>query len=159
MRRLNIWSLVLFLLSIEMTGLSQTKTANIDTSLNKKSAKDSLLINSLKIEKLSDIFLAPLLYDFNPETPIDIRRQSLKLYLLNKNYERHIEELKYGRFYHLQGRTAEYLFLVQQKDDLYKGLKSLHKEDSPELKFIRKYLGVSKDIAALILMIINLYRY
>lgn len=149
MKTLFFLLLVLFLISTEIPLFSQTYAEDIDSTINR----------NYKIEKLSDIYLAPLIYDYNPEIPLKMEERSLNFYLLNKNFEDHLEGLNYRGIPHLHAKPLEYLFLVQQIDYLHQRLMEMHKFESSQLKFAIENLGYSKDLASMLILFIHLSNY
>ena len=149
MRRLLFTILVLFIFSPEVSIFPHTKPNNIHGPF----------FRNIKIEKLSDIFLSPILYDYNAEVPFKMDGNSFSLYLLNKNFEDHIEGIKYNTIQHLYTKPSKYLFLIQQIDYLNERMQEKHQNESTKLESVIQDLEYSKDLASLLILFIHFSKY
>jgi hypothetical protein len=149
---------LLFLLLIQNSILPQIKPGKSDTSGKKNSITDSTINKNLGPGFLDKQPFEPSIKNVKPVFPPRILQQSLE-YSLMKNMELWNNNFLHKKFFNKEIGKQDYSVLDEQKADLFNALNGRLKRESPELTFIRKYLGISRNAAAFILMIINLIKY
>jgi hypothetical protein len=159
-QHLRISNQLLLLLILLLTNnciLSQVRPEVKDTTQKKITIKDSSKIRNIRPDNLSKQFREPFLKNNNSALPGTFQ-QSLEFSLM-KNFESWNKGFINKKFFEEGGGITDYRLLNQQKADNFHYLHTTLKKESPELMFIRKYLGISKDAAAFILLIIHLIKY
>jgi hypothetical protein len=150
--------LILLLILAECDFLPQTKIEYKDSSQNKITINDTTITSKLKNNNYIKNYFDSSLININPSVPLGLRKLSLKFSLID-NFEIWYMGFKNKRYFDEQNGKIYNSILKQQKEDLFNALKGTHKVESSELTFIRKYLGLSRDAAALVLLIIHLVKY
>ena len=152
---------LLIVLPVLFTGsylFAQTNIENKDTSQNKINIIDTLtnhnLNNDFQYRHCFD--LSKL--NISQDSPLGFKKLALKFSLID-NFETWNNGFKIDKYYNESVSGTYITFWKQQKAGLLTALRGFYKPESKELTSIRKYLGLSKDVAAFVLLIIHLLKY